>query len=198
LTSASRKVSLMQSFRAALGGTGEVIAADITPWAAAMQLADRAAVVPRSDDEAFVPALLRLCAEHRIALLVPTRDEELPVFASHAEQFRAVGTAVHVADLEAVDTCQDKQRFHDFCRGHGFPVPEQVTDPTAASLPLFARPQRGKGGVGSMRVDRLEQLEGRRGQATILSRFIDAPEFTIDVFVSRDGRAVSSVPRERV
>lgn len=200
ITSASRKVWLIQAFREALEGRGQVIAADITLQAAAMHLADQRIVVPRSDDPGFINSMLTICSERDVGLLVPTRDDELPVFAEAAPRFNEIDVRVHVPDPAALDICVDKTRFHAFCVEQGHPVAERIVHPTEAHLPLFVRPRRGKGSVGSFRVDdavRLRQVLDR-SEDVILNRLIDAPEFTIDVFLTRDGRPVSSVPRERV
>ena len=113
ITSASRKVLLVRSFKDAIRrlGSGRVIGADISPLAAALYEADDARIIPRSDDPAFVEALLRLCEAEGIGLVVPTRDEELPVLARERERFAAAGTVVLVSAPDAVETCRDKARF---------------------------------------------------------------------------------------
>ncbi len=166
ITSASRKVWLVEAFRDALQGSGEVIAADITLWAAAMHRADRSVLIPRSDAPEFVDSLLELCEEHDVELLVPTRDDELPILSASADSFAALGTRVHVSPPSAIEPCLDKRLFHDFCVDKGYLVPDLVTDPNPADLPLFVRPRRGKGSVGIGRVEREDQLraiEGGRG-----------------------------------
>jgi len=200
ITSASRKVWLVDAFRTALRATGNVIATDITRWAAAMHRADRALALSRSDQAGFVDELVELCESQDISLLIPTRDEELLILADSSHRFNEVGTWVHVSTPDAVETCLDKRRFHDFCLDGGFPVPEMISDPSSADLPLFVRPRRGKGSVGIGRLDRPEQLAeiANRSDDVIINRFVDAPEYTIDVFLSRDQTKISSVPRERM
>ena len=80
ITSASRKVSLVRSFQAALKrrGGGNVIAVDISSFAPALYFADQHFLVPRSTEPRFIPELLRLCKQERVGLLVPTQLLELP------------------------------------------------------------------------------------------------------------------------
>jgi carbamoyl-phosphate synthase large subunit len=190
----------VDAFRDALNGNGSVFAADITLWAAAMHAADRAFKVPRSDAPHFVDALVSICSDHDVGLLVPSRDEELPVLSAAVSRFEAIGTRVHVPPLEALEACLDKKVFHEVCVDRGFPVAELVAEPVASDLPLFVRPRRGKGSIGAGRIDRPNQLEELSGQwdQLIFNRYVDAPEFTIDVFINHDGRQISAVPRERV
>ena len=200
ITSASRKVALVRAFRAALAreGGGRVVAADVSPLSAALYEADQGVLVPRSDDPSFVPALLDLCTRHDVRLLVPTRDEELPIFAGARERFAAAGVAVMVAAPETIRRCQDKLAFLEFCEGHGFAVPRRLDREAARrELPVFARPRVGKGAAGAVQVSTLAALETLAGDV-ILQDLVALPEFTIDLFADLAGRVISVVPRERV
>ncbi len=204
ITSASRKVSLVDSFSEALGGRGNVIAADITQWAAAMHVADQSVIVPRSDSGDFVKAILEICEELNVGLVIPTRDEELPILAKAIDDFTAIGTRVHVSSPQSIASCLDKRAFHQFCLEHGFAIPTVVADPGATNAPLFVRPRFGKGNTGTYAVQTPSELAQLQQQwttiadAVVVNHLMDAPEFTIDVFLALDGVATSAVPRERM
>jgi carbamoyl-phosphate synthase large subunit len=207
LTSAARKVLLVRAFKAALARCdgGAVVAADIEPLAAALYEADRGRLIPRSDAPGFVDALLALCAEERVGLVVPTRDEELPILAGARERFAAEGTLVLVSPPDAIDACRDKARFATAVREAGLLTPV-VVDPatTAVAYPAFVKPRWGKGGRGAVRVDDARELGlaleaiADLGDEPVIQAYVDAPEYTIDVFIDLDGRPISCVPRERV
>lgn len=200
VTSASRKVALVRTFQQALAreGGGQVVAADTSPHAAALYEADVGVLVPRSDDAHFIPAVLELCRERGIRLLVPTRDEELPIFAAHRSRFEGAGVRVMVGSEDSIRTCQDKSAFLAFCERHGFRVPATVPRGAAAArLPVFARPRVGKSGAGAMTVSSAAQLEALDAD-TILQEVVQLPEYTIDLFADFDGRVISVVPRERL
>jgi carbamoyl-phosphate synthase large subunit len=203
IASASRKVLLVRAFKEASArvGGGRVIAADINPLAAALYEADDARIIPRSDDPGFTDALLRICEADRVGLVVPTRDEELPILARQRERFAEAGTVVLVSTPEAVEACQDKVRFVAAVGAAGLETPAVYPDAAATRYPAFVKPRRGKGGRGATRVANATELaatlEGL-GEEAIVQAFIDAPEFTIDVFIDFDGRPISCVPRERI
>jgi len=157
--------------------------------------------VPRSDEAEFLPALLRLCRQRSVALLVPTRDEELPLFAEQHRAFAEVGTRVLTPDPETVAICQDKRRFLDFCRAHGFGVP--TTYPSGVpveAFPVFVKPRVGKGGKGVYQARSRQELAWVLQQMpeAIVQELISAPEYTVDLFADFSARVVSVVPRERV
>jgi carbamoyl-phosphate synthase large subunit len=203
ITSVSRKVGLVRSFQDALAkeGGGDVIAADASPTAAALYVADEHYLVPQSDEESFIPSLVRLCSERNSRLVVPTRDEELPVFAKHREAFDRIGVRVMVPDLSTVGICQDKFRFAKFCAENRLGTPRIYEDFKEAVFPLFVKPRRGKGSRGTFFVRTRRELEGvlaYLGGDTVVQEYIDAPEYTIDLFADFSGNVLSVVPRQRI
>ena len=204
--SASRKVLLVRAFREAVAarGTGRVIAADLNPLSAALYEADAARLVPRSDDPGFVDALLALCERDGVGLVIPTRDEELPILAAARDRFAAAGTLVLVSSPEAVDACRDKRRFGAAVAEAGLETPaEHDVSAGLASIPLpaFVKPRFGKGGRGAAAVATLDDLRAAVDAVdgdVVIQELVRAPEYTVDAFLDLDGTPISCVPRERV
>ena len=202
ILSASKKVWLVQAFQrglAAIGG-GRVWALDCDPHAAALRAADSAELSPRSEGPEFLDWLELWCRRERIALVVPTRDAELALLAGAAERFSRAGVRLVVSPVEAVALCRDKRRFARFCRDRVFATPAEFDAEAVPAFPVFVKPRTGQAGQGAQRIGSAEELHERGfdPEREILQEFVDAPEFTIDVFVDWDGRLISSVPRERV
>ena len=202
ITSASRKVSLVKSFKRALQaeGGGSVIAADANPQSAALYFSDEAVILPMDDDPAYAATLLDFCATRKISLVVPTRDEELPFFAARKKEFAEAGAIVAVCGPEAVLKCRDKALFAEFCMSRGFNIPKIVDPAALPEFPLFVRPRRGKGGRGAVRVDFQEHLHAllKRMPDAIVQEFDRGGEYTVDLFADFSGRVISAVPRRRV
>ena len=205
ITSASRKVGLVRAFQQAVAqeGGGKVIAVDTSPLSAALYFADEHYLVPSSQKREFAAIMLRLCERLEIKLLIPTRDEELPFFAEHKGKFADVGTTVMVSDPATIGICQDKRRFIEFCEGNNFAIPksyEGLDSSTDVEFPLFVKPRFGKGGRQAVRVNSRGELELTLKQMpdAIVQEFVQAPEYTIDLFADFSGRVISVVPRERV
>jgi carbamoyl-phosphate synthase large subunit len=204
ITSASRKVSLVRAFQSALQaeGGGTVIAVDASSLSPALYIADKHFIVPRSGAPGFVNFMIKLCSSLKVDLLIPTRDEELPIFAKSKERFAKVGTRVMVADKKAVETCQDKKQFIQFCQKHGFATPRGYDKKESKKLrfPVFVKPRYGKGGMQAMRVNSGKELEiaMKNIPDAIIQEYVQAPEFTIDLFANFAGKIISVVPRERI
>ncbi len=201
LSSAGRKIWLVAAFRDSLRtrAGGQVVAADADPFAAALQSADVPIVPPRMDDPGCLDHLLAVCRRHAVQLLVPTRDDELGWFARHAEAFVAAGVRPVVSSSSAIEICRDKLRFAEHCDRHGFATPRRFSEPGSVRFPAFARHRRGAGSR-AVRVlaDDGDVATLANWDEWIVQERVSAPEFTIDYFADRKGRAISAVPRERV
>ncbi len=203
ITSASRKVSLVEAFKKALAeeGEGHVIAVDVSPTAPALYRADRHFLVPRTDDPSFLRELSSLCEREAVGLVVPTRDEELPVFAHARSRFEAHGVRVMVADPETIDICQDKLRFADFCAKAGLGTPDLRDRENPGPFPVFVKPRHGKGGRGASVARNPEELAGvlsALGGDAVIQEYLQSVEYTVDLFADFSGNVVSVVPRERI
>lgn len=203
ITSASRKVSLVRAFRSALAwsGGGNVVAVDVSPYAPALYFADRRFLVSPSTEPHFVDEVLEICKLENVSLIIPTRDEELPLFAEARERIELGGIRVMVPQAETVQTCCDKMAFLAFCRAHRFGIP-RTYDPEewlSSDFPLFVKPRFGKGGQGARRVACEEELRLviDHPEQWVIQEYVNWPEYTVDLLADFQGRVLSVVPRLR-
>jgi carbamoyl-phosphate synthase large subunit len=203
VTSASRKVSLVRAFQSALvrHGGGDVIAVDTSPFSPALYVADRHFLVTPSASPGFLEEFLELCRREGVGLVVPTRDEELPLFAAMREHLEQCGIRVMVPTLETVRLCQDKLAFITFCHAHQFGTPRtyHADEWQRAEFPLFLKPRFGKGAKGVRVVRNEAELHHATGKSDewVVQEYIDAPEYTVDLLADFSGRVLSVVPRSR-
>jgi carbamoyl-phosphate synthase large subunit len=183
---------------------GPVIAADASPLAAALHLADVHAVVPRQSDPGYVDALLELCVRHGVRLVVPTHDGELPILAAERERFAAIGACVSVSAPAVVAIAGDKDRTHAWLVASGFPTVRQASpqavleEPADWSWPLVMKPRLGSAGLGVEVVSGPARLAVRAGEDVVVQELAEGTEHTIDVLVLADGRCHAAVPRRRI
>ena len=203
-----RRVSLVRAFRRALDETGipgQTIAANADRRAAALYVADIAAIVPRISAPDYVEALIRLCRKHEVALLVPLIDPALPVLAARAADFERVGTRLMVSSPETIAIGADKTATGAFFRANGFRTPRIFSETEVAALgandfPVFAKPAEGSSSIGAGSIRSAEELSIRRAAdpTLVVMELVRGEEFTIDVYVDFQGVPRCAVPRLRL
>jgi carbamoyl-phosphate synthase large subunit len=168
LTCAGRRSYNVSMFKDAVKGRGRVFACDASADAAAMQEADESFVVPSVEDPGYIDALLSLCESHRVRLLVPALEPELPLLSAHRARFAAVGTVALVSAPEVVATCYDKLATNRFLESVGLAVPRTFFSLAEARealrtgdlrFPLVVKPRWGVGSFGVAFPEDDEELE---------------------------------------
>jgi carbamoyl-phosphate synthase large subunit len=210
LSSAGRRGQLIECFREAARGLGlplRVTAADAGPeLSAACQLADDWVRVPRCDAPEFIPALLALCAEKKIRLVVPTIDSELAVLSAHRAHFAAAGVEVAVSAPEVVALARDKLRTAQALAAAGLPGPRTLTaagylaDPAALGWPVIVKPRAGSSSKGLVQPRTREEALAAVAAApdAIVQEFCAGREYTVNLFFDRAGALRCAIPHWRI
>jgi carbamoyl-phosphate synthase large subunit len=205
ITAASRRVPLVQAFRRALTevGGGVVVVTDVNPLSPAVYASERAYRVPLCSDPSYIEEVLTICRAERIGMVIPTIDNELTLFGQEAERFAASGVRVVVSPVETTTLCNDKYATCRVIAGRGVTaapsyLPGEIPD--VPVFPLFLKPRYGRGGVGAYQIRNRAELEFFLGyvEDAIVQKYLEGPEFTIDMLCDFSGRPLSIVPRERV
>lgn len=200
VSSAGRRVELVEMLRAACGG--RVVAVDIDPTAPALYHADVATSVPGACSPEMVPALSRLCRRHEIGLVVPTIDPELLPLALGAGSLAEAGTRVLIASPAAVATALDKLECAGTLVAAALPaVPTQLWRETAPpfDLPVVVKPRKGSAGAGVRVIEEEYQWTAPpAGLDWLVQPRIEGPEVTIDVVSDGGGRVLAMGARQRL
>ena len=177
---------------------------DMDPLNATKAFVDAFVELPRASSDAFADACLAAVRRLEIDVFIPliVEAEFLPLDAVRAE-FEALGCRLCAPAREVAERAGDKLAFANFLRLHGVPGPatdEYSPGLTPARFPVYLKPRRGSGSVGTVRIESLatlhESAAGRSG--LIVQQALQGREFTVDCFASEPGRVVAAVPRERI
>jgi carbamoyl-phosphate synthase large subunit len=176
-----------------------VVAADPSPLAPAQYAAHHRCAVPRIDDPQYVPALQELCERHEVGAVVPLTDLDIEVLA-HA---RAAGQLpAFVPDPEIARATYDKYEAHLLLGRLGLPSPPTVLpgEPVTA-FPVMVKPRQGSGARSIHRADDARAAEffvRYVDEPTMVQRFMDGPEFSIDCLSDLRGRCLNAIPRTMI
>ena len=188
-----------------LSAAHELFMADIDPLAAGLYLVppERRLIIPRGDTPELVPALHSICTERGIAALLPTVDSELAPVAAERDRFESDGIALPISPVECLRICRDKQLLIEAVQGK-VPVPgnEPLTEAVAARIdafPRFAKPREGAGSRGVAKINNRADLDKQpKDGSVMLQEYLPGEEYSVDVYVRRDGRVIAAVPRDRM
>ncbi len=107
-------------------------------------------VPPTAEREAFEARLREVVEAERPALILPGRDDDLPVLAAMRERLAELGAFALVGSPEAVEICSDKYRTAEVFRAAGLPFTETAASReeieallSSCGFPLIAKPRRG-------------------------------------------------------
>lgn len=98
---------------------GTDMKADATIW----QMMDKVCLVPGASDPKYVDALLKVCIDEKIDVLIPGISQELEALQARRAEFEAVGTKVSVSTGEGLEIANDKIKLYDYMKEHGFNTP---------------------------------------------------------------------------
>jgi carbamoyl-phosphate synthase large subunit len=197
-TCAGQRVDIVDAFRRA-GAT--TVAADVNPLAPALYRSDRWALVPRIDDEEYIPALRALVDEHDVRLIVPLTDLDQVTLAAAREE---LGALVLLPDEETVERLADKYLAHLLFEERGIASPPTWLPngvPDDASFPLLVKARNGFGSRHIYRAEDRVQLGFFLGYTpvdSIVQVCLAGEEFSIDVFCDLDGRCLNAIPRTMI
>jgi carbamoyl-phosphate synthase large subunit len=198
---------LLEHFRRAMGElgiSGKLVATDISPQTAALQVVDEKFIVPQVKDVQYIPELKRIVEEHEIGLIVPLTDLDLHSLTRHREEFLQLGCEVMIGPEETVRACRDKKEFSERLRRAGMPAIRTFSLEefrSAPFYPCFIKPMRGSGGLGTSRIGDENELRAHVatfGEQLLVQDYVPGREYTIDVYRTRDGDVRCIVPRQRL
>ncbi|HYS06812.1 MAG TPA: ATP-grasp domain-containing protein [Candidatus Dormibacteraeota bacterium] len=198
---ASRLVGLMRRFRAA--AAAESVAIDLasiedeSPWHA-IDAAGTCRVVhgPAFDSPEFDPFVLRLVEEGPVDAVIPVIDPAVQAVARLSEALQRAGALPIVSRAELCQQVYDKAEAVRFFRSHGVAIPD------GPAFPRLAKPRFGSSSrdhVVFRDQDELTFWSARnRARDYVIQPFLQGTEYSVDAYVTRDGRLQGAVARVRV
>ena len=146
-----------------------------------------------------MPALQELCEEHDVGAVVPLTDLDIEVLA----RARAAGQLpAFVPDPEIARATYDKYEAHLLLERLGLPSPPTVLPGEAVpGYPVMVKPRQGSGARSIHRADDaraaaffVDYVE----EPTMVQRWMDGPEFSIDCLSDLHGRCLNAIPRTMI
>jgi carbamoyl-phosphate synthase large subunit len=199
VTSISKKVPLLKAVRNAInksGGSITLHGGDGNEECIGKYFVDQFWKMPRTVLE-NKSEIIGYIKKHNIKAIVPSRDGELIFWSNLQEELK--GVSIMVSKSKAVENCLDKIKFYEVLR-NDFPViPTYSTMENGVEGLFVVKEQFGAGsaniGIG---LDKNASVEfSKKMEYPIFQPYIKGKEYSIDVYISRNGKAKGAVVRSR-
>lgn len=210
ILSAGTRDKVVQYFKKALAGRGQVIATDCSEYAPAIYEADDYEIVPRITEPGYVERILEICRRRQITGVLSLIDPELSLLAANKERFLEIGTTSVVPDAEAVELCFDKYAMYEkltelgFATGKCFPDREAFFEAAEAGTigyPVFVKPVCGSASISISKAPDRETVEFlcSREEDLMIQEFMDGQEYGADVYIDLlSGEVVSIFVKKKL
>ena len=181
-----------------------IAAGDMDALNATRAFVDEFVLLPRAGAGDFAQRCAEAAARMQIDLLVPLIVEsEFPPIDAQRPLFDSIGCRLVLPPREIFERTGDKLEFASFLSEIGIPGPATQLYTAAITVdrfPVYLKPRRGSGSVGTARVESLHSLHESAGDRSdlIVQEAVAGTEFTVDCFAAAPGRVVAAVPRERI
>lgn len=210
ILSAGTRDKVVQYFKKALAGRGQVIATDCSEYAPAIYEADDYELVPRITEPGYVERILEICRRRQITGVLSLIDPELSLLAANKERFLEIGTTPVVPDAEAVELCFDKYAMYEkltelgVATGKCFPDREAFFEAAEAGTigyPVFVKPVCGSASISISKAPDRETVEFlcSREEDLMIQEFMDGQEYGADVYIDLlSGEVVSIFVKKKL
>ncbi|WP_298973400.1 ATP-grasp domain-containing protein [uncultured Psychrobacter sp.] len=206
ITSAGQRVSLVNSFKKELTNIcrkGSVFTTDLNPeLAPACHISDKSFKVPKVTDDKYIVALLNICLDNNVKMIVPTIDTELHVLSLNIDNFKKKGIDIIVSGCSFVEICRDKRKVNDLFVNKGIDIPKQF-DLNELSFPVFVKPYDGSRSEGIFTAFEPKDITDQHldDKKLMFMEYVpseDYDEFTIDCYYDKKSQLRCVVPRKRI
>lgn len=210
ILAAGTRNKVVQYFRRAFSGFGNIVATDSSTLAPAIYDADKFYIVPSITAPGYIDQILDICQKECIAGVLSLIDPELSLLAASADRFAAAGTTVVGSSLECCDTALDKFRMYNWLLAHGYPCARSWMDKDefhraveagSVSYPVFVKPALGSASISiSQAYDReTVDLLFAHEPGLMVQEFLHGQEIGADVYIDLlSGEVVSIFTKKKI
>ncbi len=210
ILSAGTRNKVVQYFKKALCGIGNVVATDCSDIAPAVYEADKFYKVPRMTEDGYIDVILDICKNERINGVLSLIDPELSLLARNVQNFKEVGTTVIGSSYELCEMTLNKWEMYKWLCKNGYNCAKSYIDKEEffadveigrAKYPVFVKPICGSASIAISKVYDKETIEllFAHNDNLLIQEFLDGQEIGADCYVDMvSGELVSVFTKKKL
>ena len=204
ILSAGTRNKIVQYFRKAMNGKGNVIATDCSEIAPAIYEADSHYIVSRMTDPGYIEEIYDICRKEEITGVLSLIDPELSLLAEHCSDFENLGVTVIGSSYELCEMTLDKFQMYNWLKANQYRCAKSYMDKNEfyrdlesgqISFPVFVKPARGSASIAISKVTDKETLEllMSHDEGLMIQEFLNGQEIGADVYIDMISHEVVSI-----
>ena len=204
ILSSGTRNKVIQYFKKALAGKGNVICTDMSNMAPSIYEADRFYTVPRMTAPGYIDVILDICRKEKIDGVLSLIDPELSLLAQNKEKFASVGTTVIGSSYTLCEMSLDKFQMYQWLNSHGYHCAKSYMDKETffadaeagkITYPVFVKPARGSASIAISKVYDRETIDllFAHSDGLMIQEFLDGQEIGADVYIDMISQEVVSI-----
>ena len=210
ILSSGTRNKIVQYFRKALEGRGNVICTDMSTLAPSIYEADKFYIVPRITAPEYMDVVLEICKKEKIDGILSLIDPELALLAKNKEKLAAVGTKVIGSSYELCEMSLDKMQMYNWLAGRGYRCAKSYInmeaffadiDAGVITYPVFVKPVKGSASIAISKAFDKETVEllFAHSKELMIQEFLDGQEIGADVYIDMiSGDVVSIFTKKKI
>ena len=210
ILSAGTRNKIVQYFREAIDGQGNVIATDMSNLAPAIYEADKYYIVPKMTAPGYLNVIIDICVKEEITGVFSLIDPELSLLAANKDRFDAIGTTIIGSSHELCEMSLDKFQMYNWLVEHGYKCAKSYMDKNEffadvaagkAHYPVIIKPARGSASIAISKVYDKETVDllFDHHEGMMIQEFLDGQEIGADVYIEMiSGEVVSIFTKKKI
>lgn len=155
---------VLQYFKEALKGQGNLIATDMQMTAPALYEADKFYQVPCMTAENYLNVIYDICKKENVGAVLSLIDPELSLLAEHSKEFQSLGVKVIGSSYELCEMSLDKFEMYKWLCEHGYQCAKSYMnfdefEESGVNYPVFVKPARGSASISIAKAEDKETAQ---------------------------------------
>jgi carbamoyl-phosphate synthase large subunit len=204
ILSCGTRNKVVQYFKEAFKGYGDIICTDCSPYAPALYDADRHYVVPRITAPGYMEVIFDICKKENIKGVLSLIDPELSMIAQYEKEFNEIGVTVIESSYELCERTLDKWEMYKWMKSHNYKCAKSYIDINEfkqavsngeINFPVFVKPAKGSASISISKAYDMETVEllYSHGEYMMIQELMDGQEIGVDCYIDLVSNEVVSI-----
>lgn len=210
ILSSGTRNKIVQYFKRALEGKGNVVCTDMSNLAPSIYEADKFYTVPRMTAPEYIDVILDICKKEQVTGVLSLIDPELSLLAENKDKFAEIGTTVIGSSYDLCEMSLDKFQMFNWLIEHGYKCAKSYMDKNEffsdveagkIKYPVFVKPARGSASIAISKVyDKATvELLFAQNDGLMIQEFLEGQEIGADVYIDMiSGEVVSIFTKKKI